>query len=493
MSAKFLHNQSFLCFGFLRERSARHFYMTIIREKSFYRDVMRIALPIALQNFISFAVSMADTVMLGRAADGELLLSAAAQANQPFFVLSMFCFGLASGGNVLAAQYWGKRDVRSIQDIFSIVLKVGGILGLAMGLFVLLAPETVMGIYTNRADVIEKGSEYLRIIGYAYFTFGLSSTALCLLRSVEIVKISVFVNILSFGLNVFLNWVLIFGNLGAPAMGIKGAAIATLAARLLEFVITAVFVLKVDTRLMFRLKKLFSFNKTLGRDLLRYGSPVLVCEASWSIATTIQSIILGHIAYSAGDPLAANSITGMLQQLSLIVIFGIANAAAVIIGRTIGEGDLARARHQADTFRLMGYILGVVAALLLLSLRKVAVGFFDDFTPETKQLAEEMIVALSFIILFVGTSGMSLVGTLRGGGDTKFCLLVETGVLWLITTPLAFISSFVLQLPVPIVLACMKSDEVVKSVLTVFRIRGGKWLKSVTRDNDELDEAKTIN
>lgn len=453
----------------------------MIKEKSFYKSVLTIAIPIALQNLISFATSMMDTIMLGVAQDGETLLSAASLANQPFFLLSMLCFGLASGASVLAAQYWGKNDIASIRRIFSIAVKLAFVMSLILGLTVLIFPRQVLSLYSDNEAIIEQGVYYLQIIGYAYFTFGLSSTAICLLRSVELVRISVLVNIVSFVTNVFLNWVLIYGKLGFEPMGIRGAAVGTLVARLSEFVITMIYVFHTDSRLGFRFRHLLGFSKPLFKDMLKFGSPVFINESLWALGITVQASIIGHITYADGDPVAANSLASMIQQLALIVVFGIANAAAVVIGKTIGEGDAQKARKQADTFRILGYLVGVLAFLTLFLLKDVAVGFYN-IPDDSKALASQLITVVAFITLFIGSSGMGIVGILRGGGDTRFCLLAEMITLWCVAVPLAWLGANVWYLPVPVVLLLMKLDEPIKAIVCVIREKSGRWLRKVTRD-----------
>lgn len=456
-------------------------FMHVLKNKDLLRGTVAIALPIALQNLISFVVQLADTVMLGLAPGGETLLSASSLANQPFFILSIACFGFSGAATVLSAQYYGKKDYASVRVIFSIVLKAVIIVSLVLGFAALLIPEQVMRLYTADGAVIKHGAEYLRILGYAYFTFGFSNTLVCCLRSVEIVKISVIVNLASLATNVFLNWVLIFGNLGAPALGIQGAAIATLTARLLEFAIICVYVFILEKRLRFRLRDMLSYSGTLARDILKYGSPVLINEVAWAVAISLQAVILGHITYSAGDPVAANSIANTIQQLATIVIFGIANAAAVMVGKAIGEGDTETARQRAGAYKYISYIVGVIACLVILLLRDVAVGFYN--IPEaTKQLATQMLVVTAFITFFVAQSAIFIVGVFRGAGDTRYCLIMELLCLWGISLPLAFLGAYVFMLPVPFVLALMKLDEPAKAVLCLIHLRRGKWLKVVTRD-----------
>lgn len=454
--------------------------MRIITEEQFYKNIMAITIPIALQNLITFATSMMDTIMLGRADDTGVFLSASSLANQPFFILSLVCFGLAGAATVLSAQYWGKRDTKSIRSIISIILKAAFVISFLMELAVLIFPKFVMGMYSNNPDIIDAGASYLRIIGFAYVLFGLSNTMICCIRSIELVKISVVVNITSFCTNVFLNWVLIFGNLGAPALGIRGAAIATLAARVMEFIITFTYIFVIDKRLNFKPKHIFLFNKIFACDLLKHGLPVFINEVMWSIAVSIQAAVLGHITYSAGDPVAANSIASMVQQLSTVIIFGIANASAIIIGKSIGSGNLERAQTEARTLKYLSYVVGVMACAVILILKNFVIDFYT-IPNETKVLANQLMIAIAFITIFVSVSSTAIVGILRGGGDTRFCLAEELTTLWFVATPLAILGAL-LKLPVPAVLILMKIDEPVKGIISVIRINSGKWIKSLTRD-----------
>lgn len=456
----------------------------VIRERRFYRRILTIAVPIALQNLITLVTSMMDTVMLGRADDTGVLLSASSLANQPFFILTITTFGLSGAASVLASQYWGKGDTRSIRSVFSLIIKAAAILSFVMGTVVLLFPSAIMGLYSNDPLVIEKGVDYLRIIGFAYYTFGISNTIICTLRGIEVVKISVVVNLASLLTNVFLNWVLIFGNLGAPALGIKGAAIATLCARLLEFVITILYLFVIDKRLQFRPRHLLRFHKVLARDLLRCGTPVVINELAWSLGITVQAAILGHIRYAAGDPVAANSIAGIVQQLSTVFIFGIANAAAVMVGMAIGEGKTEQAKQQAHTFKYLSFVIGILACGLILLLKDVFVDFYNIPT-ETKELAKQLMMVIAFVTIFVSSSSVLIVGVLRGAGDTTFCLTAEMICLWLIATPLAFVLANVVHAPVPLVLIGMKIDEPSKTLACLFRMRSDKWLRSLTRNFEE--------
>lgn len=450
--------------------------------KGFWINILGIALPIAMQNLITMATSMMDSVMLGRADSTGVLLSASSLANQPFFILTMITFGLSGAASVLIAQYWGKGELGPARALLSIIMKAGFAVGLVFGLAVLFAPQTVMGLYTTRPEVIDAGVSYLRIIGFAYFTFGISNTIICTLRGVELVLVSVVSGLASFCTNVFLNWVLIFGNLGAPALGIRGAAIATLIARLLEFTIVLVYLFCVDKRLKFRLRDLGGFHRVLAGDLVRTGTLVVLNELCWSVTVSIQAAILGHIDYAVGDPVAANSVASIVQQLSTTFIFGFAGAAAVLVGKAIGAGETQTAIRRARTFQLSSFLLGLVACGFILLIRDPFIAIYD--IPEaTKALTRELIGVLAVITIFVSMASTMIVGVLRGAGDVKFCMISEAVCLWCLATPIAFLAAMFFQWPVPLVLVCMKLDEPAKTLACCIRMRGTRWVTSLTREN----------
>lgn len=460
--------------------------MKIVKDKNFYKMLLAICIPIALQNVITQATSIADTLMLGAADTTGTLLSASSLANNPFFILSLVCFGLASGSSILSAQYWGKNDLPAIRTIISMIVKLGAFIGLLFGFAVIMFPENVMRIFTGDSMIVAAGVQYLKIIGFAYVFFAFQNTLLCALRGVEIVKISVVVNLSSLVTNVFLNWVLIFGKLGAPALGIRGAAIATLIARLVEFTVTVVYVFCIDKKLGLRLRHMWRFSKVLAKDLVRYSTPVVINEVMWSLAISMQAAILGHITYSAGDPVGANTIATVIYQLASVIIFGVANAAAVVVGKAIGEKQEKIALERAQTLKLMSLLLGIFTFGVIILLRPLILGLYD-LPPETIALTHDMIFVTAVTSIFVSIASVSIVGILRGAGDTRFCLIIELVLLWGVAIPAAIAAAY-FKLPVPAVLAFMKSDELLKSVACLIRLHGRKWLNSVTRDR--LDIAK---
>lgn len=453
-------------------------------DRGFWINILGVALPIAMQNLITMATSMMDSIMLGRADDTGVLLSAATLANQPFFILSLVTFGLGGAASVLCAQYWGRGELSPVRALFSIILKVALVVGALFGAAVLLFPTLILSLYTPRAELIEAGASYLRIIGFAYMIFAVSNTAVCTLRGIELVLVSVVSGVASFVTNVFLNWVLIFGHLGAPALGIRGAALATLTARVLEFVIVMTYLFGVDRRLRLRPRDFMRFNRVLAGDLFRTGTLVVLNELCWSVTMSVQAAILGHVTYAAGDPVAANSIASILQQLSTTFIFGFAGAAAVLVGKAIGEGDREKAVRRAHTFQLTSFLLGLLACGFILLIREPFIGLYD-IPAATRTLARELVSVTAVVTIFVSMATTMIVGILRGAGDVRFCMVIEAGLLWLLATPAAFLAAMVFRWPVPVVLLCMKLDEPTKTLACCLRMRDDRWVTNVTRDGME--------
>lgn len=398
--------------------------MHFVKDKSFYKSLLFVALPIAAQNLITFGINMMDTIMLGQF--GDEIISAANLAGQPFFIFTILTYGIAGGASVLASQYWGKRDVAAVRKVISIALQVTMMFSVIFALLVLLIPETIMRIYTNDEQIIAYGVEYLRIVGYIYFVFGLSNTFVTAIRSMEIVMISVVSNIITFAVNVVFNAIFIFGLLGAPALGIRGAAIGTVIARVTEFCILSLYAFKLDKKLCLRPKDLIRFDTELFKDFIRYSIPVVLNELMWSVGTSLQSVIFGHISKAA---VSANTITGVIQQLATITVFGVANAAAVMVGKSVGANDVKRAKEATFTLSFVSAGIGVLSAAIIFLIRRPVINFYN-VSEETKRIAYDMMAYMAIIVFFISLSALFIVGVLRGAGDARFTLMVEVASLW---------------------------------------------------------------
>lgn len=452
------------------------------QDKEFFRLLVIIAIPIAAQNLVTFAIQMMDTIMLG--AVGQTQLTASSLANQPFFVFTILTFGLASGASVLNAQYWGKGEVEPIRIITSLVMKVAFTFSVLLSTVILLFPEQVMRIYTPEEAVIAEGIKYLRIVVFSYVFYGITATFLATIRSVALIKISVVVYVTSLCVNTFLNWVLIFGKFGMPALGIQGAAIATVIARAVEFIIVVIYAFRIDKRLQIRPRHFLKHDPLLTRDYWKHGLPVVFNELLWSVGVSVQSMILGRLGEAV---VSASQITSVVQQFATVFIMGIANAAAIMIGNAVGEGDIPKAHRRSNWIKYLAIGLGAVSAGFILLIRKLAVSFYN-VPEETKILAEQMIMVQAGIVFFVGITAIGVVGILRGGGDTKRGLMIDLCSLWLVAVPAGLLSAFVFDAPALLVYACTKLDEPVKSIAIFWRLRNDKWIKNVTRNHKPTEE-----
>ncbi|MDM0615179.1 MATE family efflux transporter [Clostridium perfringens] len=457
--------------------------MIITRDKRFYRLLFSIALPIAVQNLITFMVSMVDTLMVG--ALGEIQLSAVSIANNLFFVLTILMFGLAGGSNIMISQYWGKGNVKTIHKILAIMYRV---CLLITGIFIFIAlflPKYFMGIFTTDKAVIDFGASYLRIVCIGYLFYSITNCTIMMLRSVKTVSISIIVYTASLVVNSILNWIFIFGNLGAPELGIRGAAIATVCARITEFSIVLVFMFIYERKIGLKIEHLLKIDKEILKDYVGLCTPVLCNELLWAIGASMISVIVGRMGT---EIVAANSINGVAHQFVTVFIFGMSNATAVIIGNTIGEGKKEKAKEYAYSIGIFSVVMGCISGLMILLIKPFVVNFYN-VSYSTKLIAMEIMTVTSGIIVFQSLASNFMMGVLRGGGDAKFVLINDLIFMWLVAIPGGFFVAFVLELPVALVFLVIKCDEILKSLTSVYRVISGKWINDVTKDY-EFEEVK---
>jgi len=446
-----------------------------VKDKEFYKMLLMIAIPIALQNLVTVMVSMMDTLMIGQL--GEIQLSATSIANQLWFMLMICCFGIAGGANVLLAQYWGKGDLPVMRRIQAITFKVTFAISLLFVLVSQVFPKQFMGIFTPDPETIALGASYLRIVGWSYPLYALANAAIMMLRSVGTVNISVVVYLVSLIVNTCVNYVLIFGHFGAPRMEIRGAAVGTALSRCFEFGITMVFLLSKEKKIRFSLKDLLPNNRDLYRKYIAQSVPVIGNEAMWGIGASMVAVVIGRMGTNF---VAANSIYTVLNQLVTVLIFGVGNAALTIVGNTIGTGNYELAKQRALTLYILGAGIGILAGGLTLGLGPVLIRFYQNLTPETVEILEKIILVGAVIVFFQALAVVGMVGVLRAGGDSRFVFICEASFLWGVAVPLGFLTGLVLGWPAPVVFFILKSDEVLKTMVSTVRILRFRWLRDIT-------------
>ena len=451
--------------------------MKLTRDRSFYKTALNIAIPIALQNLITFSVSMADTVMVGRL--GEINLSAVAIANLLQFILMVLIFGVGGGASVMASQYYGKKDIDSIHKVMSIMYRLCIIITIIFILIAIFIPKQFIHIYTTDKEVMLQGAKYLKILSISYIFYSLTNCTISILRSVKTVRISLVVYSISLIVNIFFNYVFIFGKFGIKPMGVQGAAIATVISRFSEFMTTLIFIIYFEKKINLKFKNLIKLDSKIIKVFTKTSTPIILNELFWAVGSSMISIIVGRLGR---DVVAGNSINNVTNQFATLFIFGLSSASSVIIGNTIGKGDYEKAKEYANTICILSFVMGILSGAIILLLRPFIVNLYN-VSDYTKYIAKQIMISTAILAIFKSSSSNIMMGVLRGGGDNKFVFITEMIFMWLVSIPLGFYGAFVLKLPVFIVFLIIRSDEILKSIAGLLRVRSGKWIVDVTRND----------
>jgi len=458
-------------------------YKLFDRDSHFYKNVFTLALPIALQSLITIGVNMLDTIMVGKLSEDAL--SATSLANSFISVYQIFCMGLGMGASVLVSRYYGMKLNNDEPDKASHALKqtVSLMLRLTLGLALVFAvatafiPETLMRMYTEEEHIIELGTEYFKWSVVTYFFMGTSLTTTIALRSVRQVKLPLFVSIGAFAVNLLANYTLIFGKFGAPRLEIAGAALGTLIARIFEASMILGYLFFKDKEIGFRIKHLFMKTGSLIKEYFKICIPVLISDGILAIGNNMVAVIIGHLG---GTMVSANAITAVTQQLSTVVVQGVSQAGAIVTGQTLGEGKKEQTMKQGYLFFGLGLALGLISALFITIVKNPVINTYSEIGPETREVAGQLMLAISFIIIFQATNSIMTKGVLRGGGDTAMLMLTDNIFLWVVSIPLGLLAGFVFKLPPFWIYVCLKSDQIIKTLYSYLRLRSGKWIKKIS-------------
>jgi putative MATE family efflux protein len=428
-----------------------------------------------VQFFISSSLNLVDTIMVGQL--GETEIASVGLSNQIFFLLNLFLFGVGSGASIFTAQFWGKRDIRNIHRVLGLAILSGLAVSVVFFLSVLLAPKQILGIFSTDPNVLRLGSEYLGIVCFSYIIMSLTFNYASVLRSTEHVKLPMYVSIAALSTNTILNYIMIFGKLGFPAMGVRGAALATVIARGVEFALLITVVYARRYAPAARIHEMFDISVAFFKRFYSTTVPVILNESIWSLGITMFSVVYARMGTGI---VASINIVSTVERLSLVLFTSMAHSCAVMIGKQIGAGDEDRALLYAKRFELLGPLLGVViGAILALSSGFILSAY--RVSPEVSQAAQTVLIILTVIIPVKVFNMISIVGVLRSGGDTKFCLAIDTVPLWLIGVPLAFLGGLVWKLPVHCVYMLVCIEEFVKFGFGLRRILSAKWINNLVR------------
>ena len=508
------------------------------KDAHFYKKVLLLALPIALQSLIAVGVNMLDTIMVGSIGSAgnvyeahdigvlgktaaelasEQSLSAVSLSNTFIGIYHIFCMGLGMGASVLVSRYWGMKlkgddeggkATTALKQTVCLMFRLTVILAALFALATFVMPETIMKMYAkkqvdittvapeevektiaenlNNREIIRRGADYLRHSVITYFFLGTSLTVTIVLRSVGQAMFPLFVSIGALFVNLCANYAFIFGHFGAPRMETKGAALGTLIARIFEAVMILGYLFIKDQRIRFRVKDLFMKTRSLLREYIRISIPVLISDGILALGNNSVAMVIGKLG---SEFTSANAITAVTQQMSTVGIQGVCQAGAIVTGQTLGTGDREKTMKQGWMFFGLGLALGLVAALIILVIQYPVVNSYD-VAGTTKDIAYQLMSAISIILIFQATNSIMTKGVLRGGGDTKMLMLMDNIFLWAIALPLGIIAGFVLHLDAFWIYICLKSDQIVKAVWCWFRLRSEKWIKKISTGDQTAKTAK---
>ena len=449
----------------------------MIKEKTFYKSFMILALSLALQNLLTYGVNMMDTLMLGRYSQNAM--GGVSLCNQIQFLLQMLVVGAGEGAVVMGSQYWGRKKLEPIPHIIGVALRFGGALAVLLFILVFGWPDRILSLLSNDPAVIAEGAKYFSIIRYTYVIFTITNILVASLRSIGVVRIGYMISGSTLVINVCLNYLLIYGNLGFPEMGVRGAACATLIARCVELIIVIWFLKYRENVLNLNLRKLLHIDTSYVRDYMKVSLPVLINQALWGVAQMVQTGILGHLG---GDVTAANAISVQVYQVLSVVCYGAASAAGIVVGHTIGEGNEKKLHPLVTTLQVLFISIGLCSGLAIFLLRgPILAAFGGTLTENAYRLSRQFMLVLA--ITTVGTSYQMACdnGIIRGGGDTAFSAKMNLISMWGIIVPFSAMAAFWWKCPPVAVFFLLKWDQLYKAIPVGIRLHSWKWVKKVTR------------
>ncbi|MBR0087488.1 MAG: MATE family efflux transporter [Lachnospiraceae bacterium] len=448
----------------------------ITRDQEFYRNLIALAIPIAIQGIISFSVNFADNIMIGRL--GDIAVSGVYMGNQFQTILMLFTGGVDSAMLIIAAQYWGIKDTLSVKKIAAMGIRMSVIVGLVLTVLIELLPRQFISLFTDDAEVIEAAAEYVRIVALSYIFFCASQLMVSAQRSVENAKLGMYISLMALLTNVGLNYVLIFGKLGFPALGIKGAAIATLIARIIECAVVYFYAFRVDKKLRMKPSDMLLSEPTLRKDFIKNGTPVVMGQLVWAANMLTYSGVMGHMAASA---VTAASIVGQMENLLRVFAFGLSAALGIITSKTVGSGQFEKMKEYATTAEIIFLGVGLVSAVLIQLLKHPFISLYDVSSDAVNYYMTFMNI-LTFTYIGTCWQATCLGGLVKSGGDTSFVFKNDTIFVFLVVIPSSIIA-LVSGAPAWVVFLCLKCDQLLKCIVAYFKINSFNWMKKLTRED----------
>lgn len=446
-------------------------------KRIFYRKLWGLVFPIAIQNLMTALVSASDAFMLGFVS--QTSLSAVSLATQIQFVHNLFMLALTIGATTLAAQYWGKGDTDSVEEILAIVLKISMAVSVVFFIAAMFFSGFLMRIFTNDIRLIQAGIPYLRIVSVSYLFMGFSQIYLCIMKNSGRTAKSTIYGSVAVVINIGFNVIFIFGLAGFPAMGIAGAALATTVSRALELLLT-IYENMHRSLVCVRLKYIRNSSKKLKKDFWHYTTPVLGNELVWGCGFTMFSVIMGHLG---SDAVAANSVANILKNIIACVCNGIGIGAGIIVGNELGKGEMERATEYGNRLFNLAVFAGAVSGLILLAVSPVLRIFTGSLSAQAHSYLKNMMYICTYYMIGKSVNATVIAGVFCAGGDTKFGLKCDAVTMWVILIPIGMITAFVLKLPIMVVYFIISMDEIIKLPAVYRHYKKYNWVRNLTELN----------
>ncbi|MFW6366174.1 MAG: MATE family efflux transporter [Spirochaetota bacterium] len=449
--------------------------MLFTTDKLFLPRLFSIVMPILLQNLLNASLNFIDVFMIGQL--GETAVAAVGSANQYFFIFIMLMFGLASGAAIFTAQFWGARDMQGIRSFMGIGLFLTLGISVLFTALTLIFPGPILMLFTGDASVISSGIVYLRIIAWMFVPLSVGVTFSVVLRSTENVIYPMAASFIGIALNTVLNYALIFGNFGFPALGVSGAAYATVIARFVEMSIVVAITYGKKLPAAAGITELLRFKALQMKEYLYRSMPVVAQSAGWALGYSTYSMIYGHLST---ESLAAFNISGSVERICLMFFTGLGSACAIMVGNRIGAGENEKARSYAASFLTIAMMLALIISVLLLLLRNPIVGLYN-FNETSRLYVRGILLVMALIMWAKGANIIFHMGIFKAGGDTLFSMFVDVGGVWLIGVPIAAVAGFIFGMPVHLIVALLTAEEIIKMSVGMARLRSGRWLHNLVQ------------
>lgn len=445
-----------------------------MKYKDFLKTILVLAIPTAFQKLITLLVVIADNLMVSSYDKTGTAFAAVAQANVSTNLFISICMGLTSGGIVLISQFWGRKDNRRIVETSSMIVALSLVVSIVAISLIQFFPKQILSVVLNKSesDIISNAEIYLRIASISYLPFAISTSIIAILKGIEIVKFSLISTLIALISNIIFNYVLIFGIGGFPALGIKGAALATIISRVFECIFILIYFFKKQKRIEYHISYLKFQSKSIWKNYMRFGLPVCLTDSQWAVVGMIKMSIIGHLGKTM---INATAVTDMLMNLGTMFTFSLASGAAVLVGKSVGQKNYKLTKQHSHRIQILFFTIGIFMSMVVFLVKTSFIGLYS-LTSETNELATKMVTICAITLIGTTYHASCFIGINRGAGDSRFVMLVDMLCGWLVVLPLSAIMAFYFKVPLHIVYFFTRIDQCFKWIIAFFRLRGNKWI-----------------